>query len=177
MVVDTLPIEIIKYPDPRLRRKSALIEEFDDSVAGLAQRMLELMHAGRGVGLAAPQVGISRRIIVCNPTGQPEDDLVLVNPVLSDLVGAVEAEEGCLSVPEILVKIRRGRKCRIDACDVQGNPFAMEGEDLLARIWQHEIDHLDGRLIIDRMNETDKIAYKKRLADLEGEFRRKSRKR
>jgi peptide deformylase len=177
MAVDTLPVEIIKYPDPRLRRKAAPIEEFDDSVSALAQRMLELMHTGRGVGLAAPQVGISQRVIVCNPTGEPEDDLVLINPVLSELLGAVEAEEGCLSVPEVLVKVRRGRKCRVDAYDVQGNPFAMEGEDLLARIWQHEVDHLDGRLIIDRMNETDKIAYKKRLADLEAEYRRKSRKR
>ncbi len=177
MAVATLPTEIIKYPDPRLRRKTVPIELFDDYVAALAERMLELMHAGRGVGLAGPQIGISRRIFTCNHTGEPQDDLVLINPELSDLIGAVEAEEGCLSLPEILVKVRRARKCRVRAYDVQGRPFTLEGEDLLARIWQHECDHLDGRLIIDRMTDTDRIAYKKRLADLEAAYQRKTRKR
>ena len=177
MAVDTLPTKVIKYPAPVLRRKANSIEKFNGSVAALADRMLELMHAGRGVGLAAPQVGLSLRIIVCNPTGEPEDDMIFVNPELSDLIGAVEAEEGCLSVPEILVNVRRARRCRISAYDVQGKPFVMEGEDLIARIWQHEVDHLDGRLIIDRMNDIDRIANKKRLAELEAEYRRNSSKR
>jgi len=177
MAVDTLPTEIVKYPDPRLRRKAAPIEEFDDYVAALAERMLELMHTGRGVGLAGPQIGIPYRIFTCNPTGEPEDDLVFINPELSDLVGSVEAEEGCLSVPEVLVNVRRARKCSIRAYDIQGRPFALEGEDLLARIWQHECDHLEGTLIVDRMNGTERIAYKRQLADLEAAYPRKARKR
>ena len=172
MVVDKLPTRIIKYPDPRLRRKSAAIKVFDESVATLARRMLELMHAGKGVGLAGPQVGVCRRIFICNPTGEPADDMVLINPEITDLIGAAEAEEGCLSVPEVLVKVRRARKCRIRAYDLDGKPFTRDAEDLLARICQHELDHLEGRLIVDRMNDTDRIAYKKRLADLEAEYRR-----
>jgi peptide deformylase len=172
MVVNKLPTRIIKYPDPRLRRKCAAIEVFDESVAALARRMLELMHAGKGVGLAGPQVGVCRCIITCNPTGEPADNMVLINPEITDLIGAAEAEEGCLSVPDVLVKVRRARKCRIKAYDVDGKPFTRQAEDLLARIWQHELEHLDGRLIVDRMNDTDRIAYKKRLADLEAEYRR-----
>jgi len=172
MVADKLSARIIKYPDPRLRRKSAAIVVFDESLAALARRMLELMHAGKGVGLAGPQVGVCRCIIACNPTGEPADDMVLINPEITDLVGAAEAEEGCLSVPDVLVKIRRARKCRIKAFDLDGKPFTSQAEGLLARIWQHELDHLDGRLIVDRMNDTDRIAYKKRLADLEAEYRR-----
>ncbi|HSW44713.1 MAG TPA: peptide deformylase [Phycisphaerae bacterium] len=177
MVVETLPTRIIKYPDPRLRRKSAPIEVFDDSVVTLAERMIELMHADRGVGLAGPQVGVNRRIFTCNPTGEPADDLVLINPELVDLVGSVEADEGCLSVPDAVVQIRRARKCRIRAFDVHGQPLEIEGEDLLARIWQHELDHLDGRLIIDRMNDTDRLANKKTLAELEANYRSKAVKR
>jgi len=178
MLVDTLPTNIVKYPDPHLRRQAEPIEVFDEYVAALAQRMLDLMHAGNGVGLAGPQVGISRRIITCNPTGQPEDDMVLINPELTDLVGAAESEEGCLSLPDVLVNLRRARKCRVSARDVTGQPFTMEGEDLLARILQHEVDHLEGRLIIDRMSDTERIANKKKLADLEAEHsRRMARKR
>ena len=172
MVADKLPTRILKYPNPRLRRKSAAIVVFDESVAALARRMLELMHAGKGVGLAGPQVGICRRIFTCNPTGEPADDMVLINPEVTDLIGAAEAEEGCLSVPDVLVNIRRARKCRIKAYDVDGKPFTRQADDLLARIWQHELDHLEGRLIVDRMNDTDRIAYKKRLADLEADYRR-----
>ncbi len=171
MLVSELPERIVCYPDPRLRTACAPIEEFDDSVAALAERMLRIMKAGNGVGLAGPQVGVCRQIFVCNPTGRPEDDQVYINPELLDLVGTVEAEEGCLSLPEIHAMIHRARKCRIRAVNVHGEPFEREGEDLLARIWQHENDHLDGRLIIDRMDATDRIANKKQLAQLEAQFK------
>ncbi len=176
MLVETLPTRIVLYPDPCLRKKCEPITVFDDALAELAQRMLELMHAGHGVGLAGPQVGVCRRLFVANPTGEPGDDRVFVNPVLSDLAGSVEAEEGCLSIPEVHVQVRRARICRVQAFDVTGQPFALEGEDLPARIWQHETDHLDGRLIIDRMNATDQIANKKPLAELEARYRRKKAK-
>ncbi len=171
MLFDPLPESIVCYPDPVLREKCAPIEEFDDSVAALAQRMLEIMKAGRGVGLAGPQVGLAYRIFVCNPTGQPEDDYVYINPELSDLSGAAELEEGCLSLPQVQVLKQRARRCRIRAFNAAGEPIELEGQDLIARIWQHETDHLDGVLIIDRMGPTDRIANKKILAQLEADFR------
>ena len=168
-----LPTRIVKYPDPRLRKKCVPITRFDDALAALGKRMLELMHANRGVGLAGPQVGFNQRIFVCNPTGEPADDCIYLNPVLSDLVGGVEAEEGCLSIPDVHVVVRRARRCRMKALDVNGEPLALEGEDLVARVWQHETDHLDGRLILDNMNASDKIANKKQIAQLEADYKKK----
>ncbi len=171
-----LPTRIVLYPDPRLRQKCVPVRVFDDRLAALARQMLELMKANRGVGLAGPQVGVADRIFVCNPTGEPADDRVYVNPELLDLTGAVEGEEGCLSIPEVRVIVRRARQCTIQAVDLEGRPVQLGGADLVARIWQHEVDHLDGRLIIDRMNATDKIATKKQLAQLESDYK-KSQKR
>ena len=172
MVVDTLPTRIVRYPDPRLRQKCAPIEAFDEAVADLAARMLEIMKAGSGVGLAGPQVGVCRRIFVCNPTGEPGDDHVFVNSELSDLTGAAEAEEGCLSLPDVHVVKRRAKRCRIRAFDATGQPIDAVGEELVARIWQHETAHLDGGLIIDAMTAADGVANKKAIAQLEADFRK-----
>jgi peptide deformylase len=177
MIVDTLPTEIVRYPDPRLRRKCAPIEDFDESLAALAERMLELMHAGQGIGLAGPQVGVCRRIFVCNHSGEPGDDRVFVNPELFDLVGTAEAEEGCLSLPDVHVTIRRAKRCKIRAFDVTGVKLVCEGEDLTARIFQHETAHLDGGLIIDMMNGADKIANKRALAELEAKYGKAAKRR
>ena len=160
-------LRIIEYPDPRLRKVCKSVETFDDWLARLAERMLKLMHDADGVGLAAPQVGILRRILVCNVTGDPKDDQVFVNPHLSDFIGQAEGEEGCLSLPEIRVTVRRPAVCTIQACDVTGKPLKSAGEGLFARCWQHEFDHLDGRLIIDYMSEADKIANRRNLKYLE----------
>lgn len=176
MASDKLPNRIIRYPDPRLRQICARIREFDERTAALAERMLELMKEGNGVGLAGPQIGVGLRIFVASPTGEPGDAQVLINPELHDLQGAVEAEEGCLSLPDIRVNIRRARKCRIRAQDIHGKPFEMEGEGLIARIWQHETDHLDGKLIIDRMDATDRIANRKKIAELEEKFPKSGKK-
>lgn len=172
MLVDELPGRIVLYPDPRLRRKCAPFEGIDDSVGRLAERMLELMHAANGVGLAGPQVGICRRIFVCNPTGESGDDRIFINPVLTDLTGAIEAEEGCLSIPDVRILIRRARRCRISGLDATGRPVEAACEDLLSRIVQHEADHLDGRLIIDRMSGPERIANKKTLAQLEADYKK-----
>lgn len=169
--LDTLPSSIVKYPDPRLRRKCEPVTVFDARLAALAARMLELMKEHNGVGLAGPQVGALQRIFVCNPTGEPADDRVYVNPELSDLVGGVESEEGCLSIPDVRVMVRRARRCRLRAQDLEGRPVELEGEDLIARIWQHEVDHLDGRLIVDRMSAADRVANRKKLAELESKYR------
>jgi len=176
MLIEELPDTVVRYPDPRLRQRCEPIETFDDSVVALAERMLAIMRRDDGVGLAGPQVGICRRIVVCNPTGEPGDEQVFINPELSDLVGSEEAEEGCLSLPDVRCLKRRARRCTIQAFDATGRPIKMVGEDLPARIWQHETDHLDGVLIIDRMDATDKIANKKLIAGLEADYRKAKKK-
>lgn len=170
--IQPLPERIIVYPDPRLRQQCAPVEHFDEHLAALADRMLTLMRIGNGVGLAGPQVGICRRLFVCNPDGKPENDLVVINPEFVDLAGAAEAEEGCLSLPEIRVEVRRARKVVIKAQNLHGEPVELAAQDFLARIWQHENDHLDGRMIIDRMDSTDRIRNKKLILDLEADYRR-----
>ncbi len=163
-------LSIIKYPDPRLRQRCRAIERFDSSLADLAGRMLTLMREGGGVGLAAPQLGLLVPLFVCNTTGEPEDDEVYVNPVLDGLSGTVEAEEGCLCLPGVVGPITRAQECVIRAVDLQGNPIERSGEDLKARVWQHETDHLDGRLIIDRMSPAAKIANRRAIKHLEQQF-------
>jgi peptide deformylase len=164
-------LRIVEYPDPRLRKTCKPVEDFDDWLRRLAERMLKLMHESDGVGLAAPQVGILRRLFVCNVTGDPKDDQVFINPRLSDFIGHAEGEEGCLSLPDIRVTVGRAAACAIHACDVTGKPIEFAGEGLFARCWQHESDHLDGRLIIDYMSEADKIANRRNLKHLESKPR------
>lgn len=168
---DKLPIVV--YPAPGLRVRCAPVEAFDEKLATLARNMIATMHANEGVGLAAPQVGVPIRLFVCNETGKPEDDRVFVNPVLSELEGSVTGDEGCLSIPGVTVAVRRAERCAIAAVDVQGRPISASGAGLLARCWQHEVDHLDGRLIIDRMSEADQIANRKKLRELEGKFKKR----
>jgi len=164
-------LSILNYPDPRLRRPCASVETFDDGLKALAERMVELMKQADGVGLAAPQVGISRRLFVCGVSGEPDDVMAFVNPRLADLDGEESAEEGCLSIPDVTVTVKRAKRCRIDAQDLEGNPIAFEGADLAARCWQHECDHLDGRLIIDRMSEADRIANRRALKRLDPNYK------
>ena len=170
-MADYSQLKIIHYPDPRLRVVCERIETFDDDLAALAARMLELMKAAPGVGLAAPQVGVTKRMFVMNATQEPEDDQVFVNPVVESLEGAREGEEGCLSIPDVLVQVRRSVKCRITAQDLKGEPIELVDEELPARIWQHETDHLDGKLILDRMGPADRIATKRALRELEARYK------
>jgi peptide deformylase len=153
---DSTRLRIISYPDPILRRVCLEVGDFGEPLRQLAARMIELMHESKGVGLAAPQVGVPVRVFVCNPTGEPGDDTVFVNPKLENLSGAVEHEEGCLSIP---------------ARNVEGEPFERSAEELLARIWQHENDHLNGRLIIDHMSDTDELANRRILKELRDKHR------
>ena len=161
-------LQIIHYPDPRLRKMSETVTRFDDRLAALAAKMFELMRGAKGVGLAAPQVGENIRLFVANPTGEPGDDRIYVNPILSEPDGGEEeGEEGCLSLPEINAKIMRTKTMRIDAQDLEGHPFTDTQSGYIARIWQHEFDHLNGTMIIDRMGALAKMAAKKQLKELE----------
>jgi peptide deformylase len=167
-MLDPDSLQIVWYPDPILRQPAKPVDRIDDQVRRVAGRMLSLMHQAPGVGLAAPQVGVSWRLFVANPTGEPADDLVFVNPVLTNPSSATEDhEEGCLSLPHINAIIRRPRAITITAMDLNGRTFSLAAEGLPARIWQHEYDHLDGILILDRMLKIDKLANREALRQLE----------
>jgi peptide deformylase len=163
-------LKIIVWPDPRLRKVSSPVEAFDESIKGLADRMFQLMREHRGVGLAAPQVGINLRLFVMNATGNPEDDAIYVNPVLTEAEGEEEGDEGCLSLPNINVNVWRAKKIHMDAADVQGQKIAQDANGYIARVWQHEYDHLNGTLLTDRMGPVAKLANRKILRDLEEQY-------
>jgi len=163
-------LKVILWPDPRLKQVSQPVETFDDNLRALAAKMFELMRQHRGVGLAAPQVAQNIRLFVMNATGKPEDDRVYVNPLLSDATGDEEGEEGCLSLPELHTKIWRAREVRMTAQDLQGNPIHEVASGYIPRIWQHETDHLDGILLLDRMGPVAKLANRRLLKDLEERY-------
>jgi len=160
-------LRIVSYPDPVLRQKATPVDPADPTVRAVALRMIELMHEAEGVGLAAPQIALSWRIFVTNARDADPVDRVYINPRLA--LGRDDwctEEEGCLSLPGIHVKVRRPHWVRIEAIGLDGEPFSMEDDGFLARIWQHENDHLDGVLIIDRMTPIDRLATRKLLRDM-----------
>ena len=168
MPVDLQALRIVHYPDPVLRLKARPVQAVTDEVRAVARRMIELMHQARGVGLAAPQVGLSWRLFVANVTGEPDDDRVYINPVLSHPSRVTGPhEEGCLSIPEVTAEVTRPLSITIEALDEQGRPFTMTSDGLAARAWQHEFDHLQGVLILDRMTPSDRMANKRALRELE----------
>lgn len=168
-------LTVVHYPDPRLRKVCEPVTEFDGDLKALVDRMFELLRAGSGIGLAGPQVGVLKRLFVMNITGEDKDNMVFINPEIRDMHGSREAEEGCLSLPEVYVQVRRAARCTIKAQNLKSEPIELEGEDLLGRVWQHETDHLNGTLILDRMGPSDKIATKKRLKELEAAYKEKRR--
>lgn len=164
-------LKIILYPDPRLLKMSKPVEKFDQNLKDLAARMFVLMRENRGVGLAAPQVGINIRMFVMNSTGKPEDDRVYINPELTEPLGEEEGEEGCLSLPQITAKILRSQSLQMKARDLDGKPFTQLETDYIARIWQHEVDHLNGTLLLDRMGPAAKMGARKTLKELEQRYK------
>ena len=146
--------EVVKWPDPVLQKPGATVTVFDAKLKKLTEEMFESMYAAQGIGLAAPQIAISQRITVIDVSFQknPEEKIVLINPAIIAREGKQVEEEGCLSLPEIREKVSRAAKVKVRAQDVKGEWFEIEGEELLARAFQHEIDHLDGVLFIDRLS-------------------------
>ena len=163
-------LTIIHWPDPRLKKACKPVQKFDDRLRLLAKRMLELMHEAKGVGLAAPQVGLGHRLFVMNPTGQEQDDRIYVNPVLTEGDGEEEAEEGCLSLPGLYVTVSRLKTLRMQAFNTEGNPIDEFESGYLPRIWQHETDHLNGTLLVDRMGAVARRTHRKKLKELEAEY-------
>jgi len=147
-------LTILKYPDPILSQPGEPVTEFNAELRKLVADMFETTYANQGIGLAAPQVGVSKRVTTIDVSmgKNPKDKLVLINPEITFSEGKLYEEEGCLSFPDIREKVVRAAKVRIRAQDEKGKWFEMDGEDLLARAMQHEIDHLDGVLFLFRMS-------------------------
>lgn len=167
-----LEFDLTLYPDPVLRKPSDPVAAFDDELRAIVEGMFERMRKSKGVGLAAPQVGLKKRILVLNPTGEPADDLALINPTLVDRTGAQTLfEEGCLSFPGIYAEIKRPARCKVQAYTVTGERIDAEYDGFVSRIVQHEYDHLEGVLLVDRMSPADKLASKSRIDELVWKFK------
>jgi peptide deformylase len=169
-LVDIDALTIIHYPDPRLKEDCTPIETVDDRVHDLVVKMTDLMFASRGVGLAASQVGVTVRLFLASPTFQRDDLHVYINPEIIEAGGEQEDEEGCLSFPNIYCKVRRAQSILIRATGLDGEVFEQECDDLHARICQHELDHLNGMLLVDRMGSVAKLANRKALKALQAEY-------
>jgi peptide deformylase len=165
-------LNLVLYPEPKLKAVAKDVQQFDDWLVAVVERMKDLMVEHKGVGLAAPQVGLSLRIFVASPSGKREEAVAFINPTLTDEHGSEEGEEGCLSLPDIRVKVPRFKSLRIEALDPQGKPFSQSLEDFPARIAQHENDHLDGILLLDRMSPMAKLANRRKIKELEEKFKK-----
>ena len=168
MSLDVDSLKVVNYPDPVLRRVADPVPEVDDLVRSVAARMVALMHQHRGVGLAAPQVGLPWRMFVANPGQELDGDRVYINPRLvdpSDLTSA--RDEGCLSLPEVTAEITRPVAITVEATGLDGELFRETSDAFAARVWQHEYDHLEGVLLLDRMTRVDRMANKRAVRELE----------
>ncbi len=160
--------EIKKYPDPVLRRKTASVGAIDEDICRLIDDMVETMHAAPGVGLAANQVGVPLQVAVIDigsheEEGEKHSLVVLINPEIVSQEGAVVAEEGCLSVPDFTEKVKRAARVKVRARDRAGKTFELEADGLMAKALQHEIDHLNGILFIDRLSPIKKSIFRRKL--------------
>ncbi|MCL5024158.1 MAG: peptide deformylase [Nitrospirae bacterium] len=158
--------EIKKYPEPVLKEKARPVSIINAQLQRLIDDMIETMYAAPGVGLAAPQVGVSKRLIVIDVSNREEEEtplLVLINPEIEAVEGEIESEEGCLSLPGYVTTVKRAERVTVRALDREGKPVEVEGGGLLARALQHEIDHLNGTLLIDRISKIKREFFKKRV--------------
>jgi peptide deformylase len=165
--------EVVLYPDPVLRKVSDPVPHFDEDLRGVVTAMFARMRKSKGVGLAAPQVGLRQRILVLNPSEDPKDDLVLVNPTILARAGErVVFDEGCLSFPGIYAEITRPDRCTVRAHDLSGELTEREYAGFTSRIIQHEYDHLEGVLLVDRMTPAEKLKHKAALEELVTRYKR-----
>ncbi len=161
--------EVVKYPDPVLARKADAVTAFDRNLAELVEDMFESMYAAEGIGLAAPQIGISKQITTIDVSFRkdPAKKLVLINPIIVKRQGEQYEEEGCLSLPDIREKVKRAATVTVRAQNARGEFFEVEGDELLARALQHEIDHLHGVLFIDHLSRLKRDLVQRRIRKLQ----------
>lgn len=170
-------MQIVPYPHPTLRYKSKPIRRVDAELKNIVSEMFDLMYKAKGVGLAANQVDLPLRIFVANEASDPDEaeELVFINPVLSRPKGTETREEGCLSLPELYGEVTRPERIHVQAYNLQGELFEGELSGLLGRIVQHETDHLDGVLFIDRLTETGAMKLREDIDELVLDFESKRR--
>jgi len=161
-------LAVLKYPDPRLHKIAAPVKRVDDHVRALVRDMAETMYAAPGIGLAATQVDVHRRIIVIDISDARDQLRTFINPEILEKSGEAEWEEGCLSVPGIYEKVQRAQRVKVRALDADGTPFVLEAEDLLAVCIQHEIDHLEGKVFVERLS---RLKQQRILAKLKKQIR------
>lgn len=166
-------MQIVKYPHPTLRRKSKPLKRVDRELKEMIGQMFDLMYTHDGLGLAANQVDLPYRVFVMDVKEGADEEggaMVFINPVISRKLGQAEGNEGCLSFPEIFAPVRRPERIVVSAYGLDGREFSYEMDGLYARAVQHEVDHLDGVLFIDRLSEANRLAIQENLDDLIQEF-------
>ncbi|MFP6648065.1 MAG: peptide deformylase [Pirellulaceae bacterium] len=165
-------MQIVSYPHPTLRHKSKTVRHVDSELHEIVQQMFTLMYEANGVGLAANQVDLPLRLFIVNSEGNPEEgeELVFINPVLTQQEGQTESDEGCLSIPGVSAAVTRPSQCHVEAYNLLGQPFRATLSDMMARVVQHENDHLDGVLFTDRVATEDKLELEPTLDELAIEF-------
>lgn len=156
-------LPILHYPDPRLRTKAKPVEVVDDTVRTLIDDLLETMYEAAGIGLAATQVNVHRRVLVVDVSEHRDEPRAFVNPVIEQAEGEQERDEGCLSVPGFFESVKRAERIRVNALNADGERFALEAEGLLAVCIQHECDHLDGKLFVDYISNLKRQRIKSKL--------------
>jgi peptide deformylase len=167
-------LRIVKYPHPALRYVSSLVTRIDDALRTQVREMFDLMYEARGIGLAANQVAIPRRFFILNLTADPaqtDQELVLINPTIVKRHSQIEDEEGCLSFPGLYGKVRRARKIRVQAYNLEGQSVEYDAEDLFSRAVQHETDHLEGRLFIDLLDPDARATLAPKIREFELQYR------
>jgi len=156
-------LDILHFPDPRLRNMAKPVAQVDDSIRRLVDDMLETMYEAPGIGLAATQVNVAKRVVVIDISEDKNEPLCLINPEIVEKDGIEQMEEGCLSVPGVYELVSRADHVRLRALDRDGNPFEMEADGLLAVCIQHELDHLDGKLFVDYLSSLKRQRIRKKL--------------
>ncbi len=168
-------MQIVQYPHPALRWKSQPVVEIDAELQAIVRTMFDLMYEHQGIGLAANQVGLPYRVFILNLTADPEEkaeEHIFINPEIINRRGSQEHEEGCLSFPKLYSPVRRAEEIVVEAFDLEGRGFELTVDDLASRAIQHEIDHLDGVLFIDRMSDAARRELAPVIGDFEAQYRR-----
>lgn len=156
-------LDILRFPDPRLRNMAEPVTEVTDAIRRLTDDMLETMYKAPGIGLAATQVNVKKRVVVIDVSEEQNEPRVFINPEITQKVGIEEMDEGCLSVPGIFEKVERADQVMVKALDREGEAFEMAADGLLAVCIQHEIDHLDGKLFVDYLSNMKRQRIRKKL--------------
>lgn len=156
-------LEILEFPDPRLRTLAAPVEQVDDALRALIDDMFETMYAAPGIGLAATQVNVHKRLLVIDISDEKNQPMVFINPEFEPISGEQEYNEGCLSVPGYYDNVTRHDRIRVRALDRMGKPFELEADGLLSVCIQHEMDHLDGKLFVDYLSRLKRDRVKTKL--------------